>query len=265
MKSTVNFLSILMAASFLFACESNANSANADANAQQDSVSSQSLGENNKAVALALQENLSKSGVDISVQSAVKTPMQGIYWVDFNDAPSMFTDETGTYVIRGEIIALGGDRPVDIAANMRSQTAKKLLAEVPTDEMIVIPAKNEHKATIYVFTDPTCHYCQKLHSEIEQTTLGGVEVRYLAWPRNQSAIPLAQSIWCSKDRLKALTQAKQGNKPSSQTCQNPVEKHLALGESLGVTGTPAIFTESGLQIGGYLPSNELVKIATTNK
>ena len=39
----------------------------------------------------------------------------------------------------------------------------------------------------------------------------------------------------------------------------PVAKQYALGEELGVRGTPAIFTATGDYIGGYLPPKELLK------
>lgn len=38
-----------------------------------------------------------------------------------------------------------------------------------------------------------------------------------------------------------------------------------LGLSLGVSGTPAVFTESGIQIGGYLPAKDMAAAAITNK
>lgn len=35
---------------------------------------------------------------------------------------------------------------------------------------------------------------------------------------------------------------------------------MALGHTLGVSGTP-IFTASGMQIGGYIPVDELIQLA----
>lgn len=131
--------------------------------------------------------------------------------------------------------------------------------------MIVFPAKGETKAAIYVFSDPTCHYCQKLHAEIDQTNAKGIEVRYLAWPRGEQMLALSEAVWCSKDRKDAITRAKKGENITADTCANPVKEHVALGYSLGVSGTPAIFAENGTQLGGYLPSDELAKSAIANK
>ena len=71
-----------------------------------------------------------------------------------------------------------------------------------------------------------------------------------------------EAVWCSKDRKTAITQAKLGHEIKSQKCgATPVGKQYELGEELGVRGTPAIFTNGGDYIGGYLPPAELVEAA----
>lgn len=218
-----------------------------------------------EAVVKALQTNLDKADIDIQVTNAIATQMPDIYWVSFNNAPAMFTDKSGTHLIQGQIAKLGDGEPVDIAQSIQGDIAKDALAKIPESEQIIYPAKGDKKAHIYVFTDPTCHYCQKLHSEIDAITAGGVEVRYLAWPRAQKDMSLAEAIWCSSDHQETLTLAKQGQTISAPDCDNPVEQHMALGHQLGVSGTPAIFTASGMQIGGYIPADELIQLAIKNQ
>ena len=58
-----------------------------------------------------------------------------------------------------------------------------------------------------------------------------------------------------------MNQAKMGANVQAPSCENPVAAHMALGARLGVRGTPAIFTESGHQIGGYLPAEQLAQTA----
>lgn len=219
----------------------------------------------NADVANALQANLNKSGVDLHVLSAVPSGVPDMFFVNLDGAESIFTDKTGTYIFQGALIELGGDKPKDISAKLRSSNAKKALSMVDKSTTITFPAKGETKAVIYVFSDPTCSYCQKLHQEISQTNAQGIEVRYLAWPRGEQMLPLSEAVWCSKDRKDAMTRAKQGEKITAPTCDNPVKNHVALGYSLGVSGTPAIFAENGTQLGGYLPSAELAKMAIANK
>jgi thiol:disulfide interchange protein DsbC len=68
-----------------------------------------------------------------------------------------------------------------------------------------------------------------------------------------------ESVWCSKDRKAAITQAKQGTNVKAASCVTPIAKQYALGEQLGVRGTPAIFTTTGDYIGGYLPPQQLLE------
>jgi thiol:disulfide interchange protein DsbC len=67
----------------------------------------------------------------------------------------------------------------------------------------------------------------------------------------------AVSVWCSDDRKAALTRAKSGAKIEEKTCDNPVASEYALGQQVGVTGTPAIFLSDGELVPGYVPPAKL--------
>ena len=66
-----------------------------------------------------------------------------------------------------------------------------------------------------------------------------------------------ESAWCSTDRNTAMTTLKAGNNIPSRTCDNPVAEQYALGQELGVTGTPAIITADGKLLPGYMPAKDL--------
>ncbi|MDO5652273.1 MAG: DsbC family protein [Moraxella sp.] len=217
-------------------------------------------------VAANLQANLAKSGIHAKVDSILSTKMPDIYIATLQDMAPIFTDKTGQFIIQGQIIQVGGESPIDIGNEINSTLARTELAKVDKSEMIIFPATGETKAAIYVFSDPTCHYCQLLHSEIKATNAAGIEVRYLAWPRSEQMIGLTETIWCSSDRNAAITAAKSGSPLPTPVCaDNPVRKHIELGFKLGVSGTPAVFAENGTQLGGYLPSARLAAAAIANK
>jgi thiol:disulfide interchange protein DsbC len=113
-----------------------------------------------------------------------------------------------------------------------------------------------------VFTDSTCFYCQKLHKEVPELNRKGIEVRYLAYPRagvgSDSYRQLA-TAWCSDNPQEALTKLKNREAVDDNVCPgNPVADQYALGGKLGVTGTPAIVTESGQLIPGYQAADQLI-------
>jgi thiol:disulfide interchange protein DsbC len=71
----------------------------------------------------------------------------------------------------------------------------------------------------------------------------------------------AEVVWCSPNRNDALTRAKAGAPlDMNKTCgANPVAREYELGQNVGVRGTPAIMTENGDYISGYMPPHELVQ------
>lgn len=246
-------------------CSNNAADATSNPNVVASTkVATTADPKSDQAVVEALQTNLAASGIKETIVSAVPTDMADIYWVTAEGLPAFFTDKSGTHIIQGQIISVGGETPVDISAPLIANTAQKALQAVDKDEMIIYPAKGKTKAVVYSFTDADCPYCTKLHEEMDEINAKGIEVRYLAWPRSEQSIPKMEAIWCSDDRIEAMDAAKSGANLSAPACNSPVSKHLELGASLGVRGTPAIFTESGQQIGGYLPAAQLAEAAIAN-
>lgn len=220
--------------------------------------------DSDSAVVEALQTNLKVSGIEEKIISAVATDMDGIYWVTAEGLPAFFTDKSGKHIIQGQIISVGQGEPVDISGALVARTAQEALKAVDKKDMIIYPAKGETKSVVYSFTDADCPYCTKLHEEMDEINALGVEVRYLAWPRSEGSIPKMEAIWCSEDRIAAMNQAKSGANLAGPSCASPVQEQIALGARLGVRGTPAIFTESGNQIGGYLPAEQLAQAAIAN-
>ena len=249
-------------------CSNNAADATSNTSvvnaAQTNATAAKPSAGNDATVVKALQANLKSSGIEETIVSAVPTDMDGIYWVTAEGLPSFFTDKAGKHIIQGQIIAVGDAAPVDISAALVATTAQEALKAVDEKDMVIYPAKGETKAVIYAFTDADCGYCRKLHSEMDDINARGIEVRYLAWPRSQESVPKMEAIWCSQDRKAAMDQAKIGANVQAPSCANPVQEHMALGSRLGVRGTPAVFTETGQQVGGYLPAAELAQAVGAN-
>ena len=245
-------------------CSNNAADATSNTgivNSTNAKVSTAQVADNDAAVVKALQANLKASGIEEEIISAVPTDMDDIYWVTASGLPSFFTDKSGKHIIQGQIIAVGQEAPVDISGALVAKAAQDALKTVDKKDMVIYPAKGATKSVVYAFTDADCPYCTKLHEEMSDINARGIEVRYLAWPRSEGSIPKMEAIWCSEDRNAAMDQAKMGANVQAPSCNNPVKEQIELGMSLGVRGTPAIFTESGQQIGGYLPAAQLAQTA----
>ncbi|MDN5892367.1 MAG: DsbC family protein [Psychrobacter sp.] len=241
-------------------CSNNAADATSIVNDSDTKVSTAKAStDSDAAVVKALQANLNTSGIEENIISAVPTDMDDIYWVTADGLPSFFTDKSGKHIIQGQIIAVGDEAPVDISGALVARTAQDALKAVDKKDMVIYPAKGATKSVVYAFTDADCPYCTKLHEEMDDINARGIEVRYLAWPRSEGSIPKMEAIWCSEDRNAAMDQAKMGANIQAPSCNNPVQAQIDLGMALGVRGTPAIFTESGQQVGGYLPAAQLAE------
>jgi thiol:disulfide interchange protein DsbC len=88
----------------------------------------------------------------------------------------------------------------------------------------------------------------------------GIAIHYMAFPRagiGSHSYEKAVAVWCAADQQGALTQAKLGDEPELEQCENPIAEQYQLGVEMGVTGTPALLTSSGQLIPGYVPPEKL--------
>jgi len=111
-----------------------------------------------------------------------------------------------------------------------------------------------------VFTDIDCGFCRRLHSEIGKYNAAGIRIRYLFMPRagkGSDSYKKAVAVWCAKDRQQAMTDAKAGKDVPAQTCENPVEEHIALADLMGLSGTPTLILPDGELLPGYVPADRL--------
>jgi len=185
------------------------------------------------------------------------SPIKGLYQVVV-PPKILYISEDANYVFEGDIINTKTNENYTEDARNAAHFAA---VDAFKDSMIIFSPKGKVKHTISVFTDMDCYYCQKLHKEISEYNRLGIEVRYLAYPRQGLQSPSyrkAVSVWCSKDQKAALTKAKNGEVLEEKTCaNNPVKKHFALGKALGIGGTPAIILENGQLYPGYIPAARL--------
>jgi len=200
-----------------------------------------------------------KKALNAEPTSVVESPLKGLYEVTV--PPRVFyVSEDGRYIMLGNMIDMKTMQSLTQPKTVKARAAA--LEQMGEDSMIVFAPK-EVKHTISVFTDIDCGYCRKLHSEIEKYNKLGIKVRYLAYPRagiGSESYQKAVAVWCSKDRNKALTIAKNGGKVPYQECDNPVEKQFNLGQELGVNGTPALVLENGQIYPGYAPADKLIAV-----
>jgi thiol:disulfide interchange protein DsbC len=187
------------------------------------------------------------------------SPIPGLYEVTMGGLIA-YVSTDGKYLLSGNVYDL--DTQENLTASRRNSARAKALAAASESNMIVFGPANA-KMTVTVFTDIDCGYCRKFHSQIADVNKAGVRVRYMFFPRTGPATESwtkAEQVWCAADRREALTRAKKGDTFKGKSCGDAaVKSQYELGSDLGVEGTPAIFTQNGDYVGGYLAPAELVQ------
>ncbi|REJ70855.1 MAG: DsbC family protein [Proteobacteria bacterium] len=204
-------------------------------------------------------------GSPISIDRVEETPSNDLIEVAITDGPVLYATRDGRFLLlNGDLLAVSETSVSNWTEQRRTKERVELISAVDIDDMIVFSPAEPAKGYINVFTDITCGYCRKLHLEMDDLNRRGVEVRYLAFPRggleSDGARKLA-TAWCSRNRESSLTSLKAGvEMPINDCAGNPIAEHYALGNRLGVRGTPAIVTSDGQLIPGYRPAADIAAL-----
>jgi len=198
----------------------------------------------------------------VAPKDVVPAEVPGLYRVTLGPQ-ILYVTADGKYVLRGDLIQVSDGR--NLSAEARDAARAAFIAGIGEQDMIVFgPPHPRHVVT--VLTDIDCGYCRQLADEMPQLVQAGVEVRYLAFPRTGVDSPSwdkAVSVWCARDRRIAYQLAMKGNPvaaPDPKCDPRPVLAGYEFAHKLGLDGTPAIFTEDGHLIDGYVPAEQLVKL-----
>lgn len=213
----------------------------------------------------ALKKSLAERMPSLTVENINPSEIKGLYEV-MAGANIFYVSVDGRYLIQGRMFDLVAKK--DLTEEKLALAKAALINAVSKEDMIIFKAPIE-KYVINIFTDIDCGYCRKLHAEIDQYMAEGITVQYLFFPRagkGSDAYKKAVSVWCADDRNAALTASKSNtNPPAEKTCKNPVDAHMALGDELGVRGTPMMITPAGTVYPGYMPAKKLVDALNQGK
>ncbi len=191
----------------------------------------------------------------IQVDGVRATPMAGIFEVQVG-TDLVYTDAQVDYVLQGSLID---------ARARRDLTAERLevLQQVAFDSLPLQDAIRQVKGTgarqVAVFEDPNCGYCKQFHRTLKD--VDDVTVYTFLYPiLTPDSSTKARDIWCAPDPALAWQAwMVKGEVPAKAECDTPILANLALGRTLGVQGTPALFFADGTRVNGSLPLASLQK------
>lgn len=209
-----------------------------------------------------IRASFKESRPEIKIDRIIPSEIPGMYSVKIQNGPVLHTSADGGFFVLGDMYQVAQGGFINLAEKQRESGRAQVMAGVDTADMIVFsPQQQPVKASVAVFTDVDCYYCQKLHQEVPDLNRLGIEVRYLAYPRagiGSESYKKIASAWCANDKQEALTKLKNRQRIATNVCKgNPVASQFELGKRVGVTGTPALVTTSGRLMPGYMPALQL--------
>jgi thiol:disulfide interchange protein DsbC len=128
-------------------------------------------------------------------------------------------------------------------------------------EQAVKVQRGDGRRVLAMFSDPYCPYCVQFERTLQQ--VNDITVYVFMYPviRPQNA-EHSKAVWCAPDRAKAWLELAIHHRPPAlpASCDNPVEKNLRLGQSLGVNSTPTLILANGERVSAGLSAKDLAEV-----
>ena len=167
-----------------------------------------------------------------------------------------YVDATGRYFLFGHLYDMRQQR--DLTAERKDAMARIDFGSLPlADALTEVRGKGTRRLAI--FSDPDCPYCRRLEAELRG--LDDITIHTFLMPLaslHPAARGKAVSVWCATDRL-ATWQALmlRDALPPQADCPHPVDRNVALGEQLGINGTPTLIAGDGRVLAGAASRDQI--------
>ncbi len=183
------------------------------------------------------------------------TPWSGVFEVVMGTNLA-YVDQSGQYFLFGHLYDMKAQR--DMTAER-----KDLLARIDFDTLPLADAMKEVRGNgsrvLAIFSDPDCPYCQQLETDLRSLT--NVTIYTFLMPLvslHPAAHSKAISVWCAKDRIAAWHATMWRGEPIADAdCPHPVDRNVALGEQLGINGTPTLIAADGRMLPGAASKDQI--------
>ncbi|HKO68468.1 MAG TPA: DsbC family protein [Burkholderiaceae bacterium] len=179
----------------------------------------------------------------------------------------VFKGRGGLYevLLGGQIYYVDPDVSFVLAGRMFDPTTREDLTQkrldvalkvdfksLPLDQAVKTVRGNGSRVMV-TFEDPNCGYCKRLWQNMGE--LKNVTIYTFLYPiLSPDSMDKSKAIWCSKDRAQSWDDHMVQNKaPAAADCKNPLEQNVALGQQLGINGTPTIIFADGTRSAGAMP------------
>lgn len=176
------------------------------------------------------------------------TPWPGVYEVVMG-ANLAYVDASGQYFLFGHLYDMQTQR--DLTVERKDTLARVDFATLPLTDAVK-EVRGTGARTFAIFSDPDCPYCRRLEAEIKN--LSDVTIYTFLMPiasLHPEARSKAIAVWCAPEQVEAWHALMwDDQKIPARECAHPVDRNVALGERLGINGTPTLIAADGRVLPG---------------
>lgn len=186
------------------------------------------------------------------------TKLENYFEVKIKDKV-FYIDKEANHMFVGDAILLNEGGASFISETEDEKMRRLFVKSINESDAIIFKAEKETQR-LFVFSDITCPYCQKLHLDVKKINDKGITLLYYPYPRaglNTDTEVALNNVWCTKTKeeySKANERAKTYIINNSEPkCDNNffTAYYFTMANKLKIPGTPYIINEKGQVIGGY--------------
>lgn len=194
------------------------------------------------------EQRLKQQYPSTTFKSIRTTPIAGIFEVQMGENIA-YIDASARYFMFGRLYDMPQQQ--DLTEGRLAEINKVDVSQFPIEDAIKT-VKGNGSRVLYVFSDPDCPFCKRLESSLRNLT--DVTIYTFLYPLEQlhpDAKRKANNIWCMPSRSAAWDALMlEGREALNASCATPVERTIALGNKLGISGTPTMFSGDGRKRAG---------------
>lgn len=198
-------------------------------------------------------------------------PVKGLYEVTLHQGNQQivaYVDFNKKLILAGRIYDIGTRKTMTPPPKkVPVKLSKAQLDRIKLEDSIIMGNHNSRKR-IFVFTDPDCPYCKRLHEELKKLVSMepdlAVYIKMYPLKMHPKAYDKARVILAAGS-LDMLHKAFAGEKlpsPGEKDRKEPVDETIQLAKSLGIRGTPALVFPDGELIVGFRDAKRMQSLLT---
>jgi len=176
-----------------------------------------------------------------------------------------YMDYGKKHLIGGQIIDIAS-RQVVSGGVTDAKRAERLDPATLTTANALVMGNPKGKKRLFVFTDPECPFCAKLHGELKKLVALDpdlvVYIKLFPLKMHPNAYDKARVILGRKS-LALLEQSFAGGKlpaPGAKDGKKPVDETMRFAESVGINSTPTLVLPDGRMVAGFKDAQEMLQL-----